>query len=463
MLNGWVKRALLTIALLLASCTQPATVAPTTTTSLLGAPSTSASTTSSTFAVSGCAEAGADFELLCEAVGLIGANYVDPIGVDSLATAATRGVEEFSTDTDAAPISACTVPDPAFEPVCAAITSAEATPLDGVAAALTGIATYALDSNSAYLDPEALAAAQLEQSGEVEGIGALVTTEDRTADDPESTTCSVISDTCRMVVVSLLPDSPALRAGVLPEDEIVAVDGESVLGWTFDEVTSRVRGPAGTAVTVGFFRGQAVVELTITRAALTVPVIESSLLDGGVGYLRLNLFTSNSDAQVEEALNSLRRSGMTRLVFDLRDNPGGSLFAAINIASEFLTEGLVLRTQAPTGDTPYAVAPGGVATDIPMVVVVNRGSASASEVMSAALKEAGRAVVVGTRTFGKNTVQQRFPLSNGGALKLTIARWVTPGGTDFGNTGVTPDAPGDFTPGMTIQEVAELALDLAGG
>ncbi len=468
MLNGPVKRVLPVLAFLLASCSQLAAVDSTTTTSVLDAPSTvpaapDTTTTTGTFSVADCEVADPDFKLLCEAVGLIEANYVDTVPVESLVAAATRGIDEFSTDTDAAPIAVCSVPDPAFEPVCSAITDAEATALDGISAALAGIAAYALDPNSAYLDPEALAAAQLEQSGEVEGIGALVTTEDRSADDPASTTCTVITDICRMVVVSLLPNSPALRAGVLPEDEFATVNGESILGWTFDEVTSKVRGPAGTPVTVGFLRNGSTVEFTITREALTVPVVEFSILDGGVGYLRLNLFTSNSDSQVEEALDSLRQAGMTTLVLDLRDNPGGSLFAAIGIASEFLEGGLVLRTESPDGETPYPVSPGGVATDIPMVVVVNRGSASASEVVSAALKEAGRATVVGTRTFGKNTVQQRFPLSNGGALKLTIARWVTPSGADFGNTGVVPDHQGDFSHGMTSQEVVDLALSLGAG
>lgn len=461
-LNRRVKRALVALALVAAACTQ--TAAESTTTSLLEAPTaeTTAPTTSAPVAnIAGCDEAEDDFELFCQAIALIQAHYVDAVPDDDLVAAAVRGIVEFAEDTDASAPTTCALPGEAFGPLCLAIDEADATVSDAIDAALTGIATFALDPNSAYLDPEALAAAQLAQSGEVEGIGALVTTEDRTADDPESTTCAVISETCVIVVVSLLADSPALRAGVLAEDEIVSVNGESILGLTFEDVTNIIRGPAGTPVTVGFLRQGATVEYTITRAALTVPVVEWEMLGSGVGYLRLYFFSQNSDTQVDQALAQLSAEGMETLVLDLRDNPGGSLFAAINIASEFLSDGVVVVTEAPDGDTPYRVAEGGSALDVPLVMVVNRGSASASEVVAAALKEAGRATVVGSRTFGKNTVQQRFSLGNGGAIKLTIARWVTPAGNDFGESGVTPDFAGPFPPELTPAEVADLALELA--
>lgn len=192
-------------------------------------------------------------------------------------------------------------------------------------------------------------------------------------------------------------------------------------------------------------------------------MVESEVV-GGVGYLKLNLFTDTSDRQFHTALLELLDSGIARLVLDLRDNPGGALDATVNIASEFLSGGVVVRTQAPDEDTDYPVEFGGIATDseLEIVVLVNRGSASASEVLSAALQERQRAVIIGENTFGKNTVQQRFNLSNGGALKLTVARWVTAEGADFGGDGVTPDINADLDTGLAVSEVVAEVSALAG-
>ena len=196
---------------------------------------------------------------------------------------------------------------------------------------------------------------------------------------------------------------------------------------------------------------------------LIIPVVESEVV-GGVGYLKLNLFTDTSDRQFHAALLELLDSGIARLVLDLRDNPGGALDATVNIASEFLSGGVVVRTQAPDEDTNYPVENGGIATgsDLEIAVLVNRGSASASEVLSAALQERQRAVIIGENTFGKNTVQQRFGLSNGGALKLTVARWVTAEGADFGGDGVTPDINAELDTGLAVSEVVAEVSALAG-
>jgi carboxyl-terminal processing protease len=204
-------------------------------------------------------------------------------------------------------------------------------------------------------------------------------------------------------------------------------------------------------------------EIVIIRASLTIPVVESTVI-GETGYLRLNLFTDQADMQVHTALESLLNDGITQLVIDLRDNPGGALDATVGIASEFLDRGVVVRTEAPDEDDVYEVRRGGLATNptLDIAVIVNRGSASASEVLSGALKEAGRAVVIGENTFGKNTVQQRFDLSNGGALKLTVARWVTAAGTDFGGEGITPDVIAEFADDISPAQLVERVAALAG-
>jgi carboxyl-terminal processing protease len=210
-------------------------------------------------------------------------------------------------------------------------------------------------------------------------------------------------------------------------------------------------------------RGDELFTVTITRAAIEIPIADWTVIED-VGYLQLNLFTNNSDEVVHEALRELLEDGATSLVFDLRNNPGGSLDSSVEIASEFLGDGLVLRTESPDSVIPYEVRGGGVLTDpsFPVRILVNRGSASASEVVSGALKETGRALVIGESTFGKNTVQQRFPLSHGGAIKMTIARWVTPSGIDFGEDGISPDIEAEIPLDLTPEEIVALVNTLTG-
>ena len=403
---------------------------------------------------------GREGGLLCEGYSLIQRYYVDPIADSLLAGAAADGVEDLSTSgSDSV---SCAIPNDAFQVVCDAMALEGASSDIAAEAALAGMVT-ALDPNSAYLDPRALELLEEDQTGEVEGIGALVASEDLTADDPGSTPCAVVSTTCQLVVISTFAGGPADLAGIQAGDVFVAVDSDSIDGWSIDEVTATVRGPAGTDVTITVRRGAALMDITVTREALVIPVVETDVV-GMVGYLKLNVFTDTSDRQLHAALVELLDSGIDRLVLDLRDNPGGALDATVNIASEFLSGGVVVRTQAPDEDTDYPVEFGGIATDadLEIVVLVNRGSASASEVLSAALQERDRALIIGENTFGKNTVQQRFGLSNGGALKLTVARWVTADGADFGGDGVTPDITAEIDAGLTVNEVVAEISALAG-
>ena len=408
----------------------------------------------STLETVGCEGADEDFRILCEVVETIQENYVDSVPIEVLAEAAVEGVASFAAVDQTSDVLVCAVPDVSFASVCEAIDEADAIPLDGVEAAINGMVAFALDPNSAYLDPQALALAQEDQTGSVDGIGALVNTEDRTTEDPSANPCLLISDTCRMVIISTFENSPAQRAGLEPGDELEIVDGVSVIGKTLDEVTNLVRGPSGTDVELTFLRGSERFTVTITRAAIEIPIADWEVI-GDVGYLQLNLFTNNSDEVVHDALRELVADGARSLIFDLRNNPGGSLDSSVEIASEFLADGLVVKTESPDAEIPYEVRGGGVLTDpgFPVTILVNRGSASASEVVSGALKEAGRALVIGDNTFGKNTVQQRFPLSNGGAIKVTIARWVTPAGTDFGSGGISPDIEADVPLDLSPEEI----------
>lgn len=469
---------ILTIALVAAACSlvtesrdveSPGTTeAPTTTT-------TRASTTT-VFAglpveLTDCSNPSAEFAILCDTYRLLDEEFVDPIDDEALAAGAVRGIEELEpTATEPLPPGqvVCALPTDAFEEACLAFAEARTAsaipPTDLVEAAVRGMIHYGLeDPHTVYLSPEALAQVTEDQSGEVSGIGALVRGEDQTSEDRP--TCSVMSDTCIMIIVATLDGSPAEAEGVQAGDGVVMVNGRSVVGWTIDEVVAEVRGPAGTDVTLGLLRDGRIIETTITRAAVVVPVVRSEMIEPGVGYVALSQFTDNSADQVHETLENLLAEGADRIVFDIRNNPGGSLTASVRIASEFLADGLVLRTESPDETREYAVEPGGAATDpnIEIVVLVNRGSASASELVSAVLQERGRATIIGEPTFGKNTVQQRFDVSNGGALNLTIARWVTPEGHDSGVFGVRPDLEPEIPDGADADVVLEAALEFLRG
>lgn len=432
----------------------------TTTAALEQAVTTVASTTTTTIAVDFRTCAPEEQTLLCEAYRLIGEKYVDPVPDSTLAAAAADEVEAL----DEEPIRAtgeCVIPSPDFVAVCQEWVSEGVPYAVAEEAAVWGLMN-ALDPNSAYLDPAALRMLQEDQAGSVEGIGALVASEDLNAADPQSTPCSVVSENCRLVVISVFDGSPAEAQGLLSGDVFVAVNGQSIDGWTVDEVTAAVRGQAGTSVSLTVERDRREIEFHIVRASISVPVVESEVV-GDVGYLKLNVFTDSSDSQFHDALDRLVAAGIDQLVLDLRDNPGGALFATVQIASEFFSDGVVVRTIGPEDEEVYDADDGGLLADssLPVAILVNRGSASASEVLSAALQERNRAVVIGDNTFGKNTVQQRYGLSNGGALKLTVARWVTAAGTDFGENGVTPDIAADLDE-LTVDQLVLAVSDLSG-
>lgn len=420
-----------------------------------------------TIDVTSCDEASTEFLPLCEAYKLLTTQFVDPLEPTVLAEAAVRGVDAFDPDSEAGSNEqvTCSIPDASFQDLCTVIArelATEATPVDIlIETAILGMTEFGEnDPNSSYIPESTLDRIQEERSGSIEGIGALVRAVDNSGD--EEVLCTILSDTCRMVIVSPLDGSPAEAAGIQSGDAMVSVDGADVRGQTIDQIVSIVRGPSGTDVRLGLERDGEIFEVTITRAPIVIPVVESEMLDDNTGYVRLALFSSNSGGQVEEAIDDLLDLGATDLIFDLRGNPGGALSAAIDVASQFLDDGLVLITQSPDEETEYQVRGGGLLTDpgFPVVVLVDRGSASASEVVTGALQEAGRVTVMGENTFGKNTVQQEFPLSNGAAMKITIARWVTPGGLDFGGDGLTPDIPIAVDPAGDFELLRDEALAL---
>lgn len=405
--------------------------------------------------VVGCQAAPEELEIVCESYDLIKRHYVDEIDDVTLAEAASSGLEDLELTKTTKDI-ICVIPSDPFAESCAIAANRATTSTEAAEAMVVGLANYALDANSVYLDEESLALIEEEQEGQIEGIGALVTAEDESSG--EVAQCSIITETCRLIIVSVISDSPAEAAGLLADDMIVGVDGVDITDWSLDEVTATVRGPSGTVVDLTILRGEEILMVPITRAAIVIPVVESERV-GDTGYVKLNVFTENADEQFEEAVTDLLDDGVDSLVIDLRNNPGGLLDTAIAITSQFLADGDVVVTQSPDSDTSYEVSGRTtVPDDIEVVFVVNKGSASASEVVAAVLQERGRITVVGENTFGKNTVQQRFSLSSGGALKMTVARWVTPGGLDFGTVGLTPDFEEEFEVDAPVEAVVETAL-----
>ena len=439
------------------SATSAAAEATTTTSAAPIATSSSVAANGRIIQTVGCADAEEDVSIVCEAYDIIAKNYVDEVSDTILAEFAAAAVSDLDGTTSDSALT-CPLPSVTFNDACNALTDRAEDSVQGAETIVRGMAA-ALDANSVYLDPEAVALIEEEQEGQVEGIGALVTAEDSeiTEGSPQ---CSTISETCRMFIVSTIEGSPAEAAGVESGDVIVAVDGERVEGWTLDEVTARVRGPAGTDVDLTFDRDGSNFDVSITRAAVVIPVVTSDQF-GDIGYVRLNIFSDNADEQLSEAISELLEGGISELVFDMRDNPGGLLDTAIEVTSLFLPDGDVVVTQNPDSDRSFSVTGDLlVPQDIPVVVIINQGSASASEVVSAVLQERGRATVIGESSFGKNTVQQQFSLSNGGAFKLTIARWVTPGLLDFGGEGVIPDVEKEFAADLDVEAVARLAASL---
>ncbi len=464
---------LLVLALVAAACVAPAasTTAPPATTAATTTTTAPPQTTTTVIAglqvdLVSCTGAPAEFDALCNAYQIISSHYVDPVSDETLAEGAAKGVAEADHE-DSIPEPdrlTCALPTPDFDVFCDALAEHQRTDPEPVPelieSAISGMMESLGDPNSVYFTPEALSRFEEETTGQIEGIGALVRAEDPSK--PEDGVCQEISDTCLMTIVSPLEGSPAEAAGIKSGDVIIAVDGESIKGWLVDEVVAAVRGPKGTKVTLTIDRSGETLQITITRDEIKIPVVTHRMIEPGIGYVELSIFSTTAPPQFRAALEDLLAQGAETIIFDLQFNPGGSLNAAIQITSEFLDEGLVLRTQSRTETNEYRVVPGGVATnpDIAVYVLVNRGSASASEVVTGALQDAGRATAIGEHTFGKNTVQQQFDLSNGGALKLTIARWVTPSGHDYGHVGLTPDIlieiPGDAEPDYLLNKALEI-------
>ncbi len=335
-----------------------------------------------------------------------------------------------------------------------------------VQGAIRGMIEALGDPYSSYLTSDEYRESLQGISGEFEGIGAEIATEG----EDGTQGCATLSATCRLVIVAPLAGSPAETAGLRAGDLVLAVDGTPLDGLTVDEARDRIRGPKGTIVTLTVEReAEPAFPLEITRDVIQQEEVETEVLgDGAVGYVRLNGFSDRGALELEAAFRAHIDAGRTKLILDLRGNPGGYVTAARDVASEFIDSGPVFwEEEADGSQTPTEATTGGVATDpdLTIVVLVDAGSASASEIVAGALQDTERATIVGQTTFGKGTVQQWQELTGeGGAFRLTIARWLTPDKRWIHDVGIVPDVvvelPTEIEPGTdpTLERGVEVLV-----
>lgn len=318
-------------------------------------------------------------KVFSEILSLIESNYVEPVGSDTMIDGAIKGMVK------------------------------------------------ALDPHTSYLPPESYKEMQVETTGKFGGLGIEISIRDGV-----------------LTVVSPIEETPAFKVGIKPGDKIIKIEDESTLDMTLQDAVSRLRGETGSPVNITIFREsfKAPKEFTIVRDVIKVRSVIKKLYKKDIGYIKIRSFSKNTSADLDKALSDLEKEGISKLILDLRNNPGGLLNQAVEVTDRFLNrENLIVYTKGRSEEqnmrfTSHDKVAG---VSYPLIIMVNGGSASASEIVAGALQDLNRAVILGTPTFGKGSVQTIIPLSDGSALRLTTARYYTPSGRVIQENGIEPD------------------------
>lgn len=336
---------------------------------------------------------------------------------------------------------------------------------DLVDGAIRGMVEALDDTYSNYVDAESYPFISDDLAGEIEGIGATVTENEEE----------------EVEIVNVLKGTPAEAAGLQAGDVFVEVNGEEALGWTYLELVSKVRGPSGTTVELLMRRGEELLEFSVQRARIEIPNVETDILEGNVGYISMVQFSSNAREQMDEAFTELDVNSLNGLIYDLRGNPGGLLSTATQIAGLFLDNDVILIEEFGDGETRtftlrddevieifddgterlYARNAGNAGITVPVVVLIDETSASASELVAGAWQDNNTVTLLGETSFGKGTVQVQNSLINGGGVRLTVARWLTPSGNWITDIGVTPDIIVEIADDAELEDDEDPQLEAA--
>jgi carboxyl-terminal processing protease len=283
------------------------------------------------------------------------------------------------------------------------------------------------DPYTRFMDPEEFKNMQIDTSGELTGVGIQIAQDEKTK---------------RLVVIAPIEDTPAFEAGILAKDIIIKIDGVDTKGMDVNDAVELIRGKPGSSVTLTIQREQGETDYNLVRANIKIHPVKASLENtqiGKVGYIRLTQFSAQASQEMQDAIKDLESKSVNGYILDLRSNPGGLLYSSIDIARMWLKEGTIVSTVDRQGESDRKWASNNALTDKPLVVLIDGGSASASEILSGALQDNKRAVLVGTQTFGKGLVQSVRPLGDGSGLAVTIAKYLTPNGRDINKEGIPPD------------------------
>jgi carboxyl-terminal processing protease len=289
------------------------------------------------------------------------------------------------------------------------------------------------DPYTRFMDPEQFKSMQIDTSGELTGVGIQIAQDEKTKD---------------IKVISPIEDSPAAKAGILAQDIVLKVGAKATKGMDINEVVSLIRGPVNTGVVLTIGRGKQTLTFNVKRERIELHSVRHSYQQtptGGVGYIRLSQFSGNAPQEMKAAIRDLTKKNVAGFILDLRMDPGGLLYSGAEVARMWMNDVTIVSTVDRRGETERLTAGRGSLSDKPLVVLVDGGSASASEILAGALQDNKRAVLIGEKTFGKGLVQSVHPLGDGSGMAVTIAKYYTPSGRDINKKGIQPDYPVKLT------------------